>query len=295
MVQGIKRGRRRRHSHRLTALCRTQPGQATSKDFPLHTHLPTAASLRSPCRRTLPWRGRAAWATLALSLLGGCATAPRLTPIGKGASIAMVVIKSPQAEGQVDIHNQALGNDTAVGAGSGAMVGGLYGLTCGPFVVLCIPLGMGVGAIYGTVAGAAVGATAALPADKAARVRDRLGRAQQSHDLLEELRRNVNDSARKHWNLSSDPSATVVTVELQDMRVTSTRDERVSLIVRVRVSVRPSGPPPQTATTQTHYEYVGAFSSLAVWLDEESNLLDATLSSAALQIATQIVAELASN
>lgn len=254
-----------------------------------------ATSLPSPRRRTLLWSGRAPWAAIALSLLGGCAAAPQRTPIGKGAPVAMVVVKSPQTKGLVDIRNQSLGNDTAVGTGSGAMVGGLWGLTCGPFVVFCIPLGMGMGAIYGTVAGAAVGVTGALPGVKAAQLRDRLDRAQQSHDLLDELRRNVTDSARKHWNLGSDPSATVVTIELQDMSVTSTRDERVSLTVRVLVSVQPSGSPPQTAPTQKLYEYVGAFSNLAVWLDEGSDFLDATLSSATRQIATQIVAELASS
>lgn len=254
-----------------------------------------ATSLPGLRRRTLLWSGRAPWAAVALSLLGGCATAPQLTPIGKGAAVAMVVVKSPQAEGPVDIRNQSLGNETAVGAGSGAAVGGLWGLTCGPLVVFCIPLGMGIGAIYGTVAGAAVGVTSALPNNKTAQLRDRLGRAQQSHDLLDELRRNVTDSARKHWNLGPDPSATVITVELQEMIVTSTRDERVSLTVRALVSARPSGSPPQTAPKQKLYEYVGAFSNLAVWLDEGSDLLDATLSSATRQIATQIVAELALN
>jgi hypothetical protein len=232
---------------------------------------------------------------VALTLLGGCATAPQLTPIAKGEPVAMVVVRVPQKEGVVSIRNQALGNDLVVGAGSGAVIGGLYGLTCGPLVPFCVPFGMGIGAIYGTVAGAAVGVTGALPEDKAALVRDRLTRAQQSHDLLDELRRGVTDRARKHWDLSSDPSATVVTVELQAVSLTSTRDEQVGLIVRVLVTVRPGGSPPHTAPKQKTYEYVGAFSSLAVWLDEGSDLLDTSLSSATQQIATQIVSELALN
>jgi hypothetical protein len=234
-------------------------------------------------------------ATVWLGMLGGCSTPPQITPIRRDESVAIVVVRSPQGNGVIEISNQALGNDTAVGAGSGAVVGGLYGLTCGPLALFCVPLGALAGAIYGTVGGAAVGVTGALSEENAALVRDRLSRVQQSHDLLNELRKNVTDSARKRWNLSVDPSATVVTVELQDMRVTSTRGERVGLTVRVLVTVRPSGSPPQTAPKQMLYEYVGAFSSLAVWLDEGSDLLDTSLSSATQQIATQIVSELALN
>lgn len=254
-----------------------------------------AAPLPSPRRLSVLRNGSALWASLMLILLGGCASVPQLKPIGKGEPVAMFVVNGLQNEGLVSIRNQALGNDTLVGAGTGAVIGGLYGLTCGPWVVFCIPLGMGIGAIYGTVAGAAVGVTGALPEDKAALVRERLSRAQQSHDLLDELRRSVTDRARKHWNLTADPSATVVTVELQDLSLTSTRDEQVGLIVRVLVTVRPSGSLPHTAPKQKTYEYVGAFSSLAVWLDEGSDLLDTSLSSATQQIATQIVSELALN
>ena len=254
-----------------------------------------AASLPSPCRRTVLRNGRALWPAVALTLLGGCATAPQLAPIGKGEPVAMFVVRGPQNEGLVKIHNLSQVDNARVGAGAGAVIGGLFGVSCGPWVTICMPAFASIGAAYGGLAGAAVGVTGALTEDQAARVRDRLTRAQQSHDLLDELRTSVTDRARKHWDLVSDPSATVVTVELQDVSLTSTRDERVGLTVRVVVSVRPSGSPPETAQKQKHYEHVGALSSLAVWLDEGSDLLDTSLSSATQKLATQIVSDLALN
>jgi hypothetical protein len=87
----------------------------------------------------------------------------------------------------------------------------------------------------------------------------------------------------------------VATAELQDVSLTSNRDEQVGLIVRVLVTVRPAGSPPQTAPKQRTYKYAGAFSSLAVWLNEGSDLLDTSLTSATQQIATQVVSGLALN
>ncbi len=228
-----------------------------------------------------------------LVVLAGCAAPPQVPPLRDGEAIRIVVIKSPQASGEMPIRNQALGSGVSAGAGSGAVVGGLWGLACGPFAVLCVPLGAATGVITGSVAGAAVGATGALDGDKSARLRDRLARALQSHDLLDELRRNVTDRARGHWLLDADPPGSVVTIELQDLQLTSTRDERIGLIVRVQVRVQPAGTPAAAVPPGKTYDHAGPVSPLEVWLDERADFLDTTFSSASQQLAAQIVSELA--
>jgi len=85
----------------------------------------------------------------------------------------------------------------------------------------------------------------------------------------------------------------LVAVELQDIELTSTRDERVRCRVRVLVTVsskavKPAGPPQPKL-----YEYVGSFSSLAVWLDADSDFVETSFAGASQQIASQIVADLA--
>jgi hypothetical protein len=90
-------------------------------------------------------------------------------------------------------------------------------------------------------------------------------------------------------------SATVVTVELQEQSLTSTRDERIGLVVRVLVSVKPGAASPQVAPTHKQFEYVGPSSPLTAWLDERSDFLELSLSSASQQLAAQIVSDLLSN
>ena len=174
---------------------------------------------------------------LASAILCGCASEPSLPPIRGGESINISVVARPQANGGVQIHNEAVGSGAAKGAGSGAVVGGLWGLACGPFAPLCIPMGAGLGAVTGTAAGATAGLTGALSDEKAAKLRERVVRIRESHDLRAELQKNITDRAQRVWNLDSDLAPTVVTVELQDLEFTSTRDESVRCVVTALVAV----------------------------------------------------------
>ena len=202
---------------------------------------------------------------------------------------------SPQAKGVTNVRNDALGNDMLVGVGSGALAGGLWGLSCGPFAALCVPLGAAAGFVTGAAAGAVVGVTGELSENKISQLRARFIRMQQTHALLTELQSNLIDRARGLWNLTSEPPTTVVTVELQDLLLTSTRDERVSCVVLVQVAVQPGGADRAASTRQKLYEYVGPFSSLALWLDEASPTTDTCFSSASQNIAAQIISDLAGN
>lgn len=234
-------------------------------------------------------------ALLWLGLLCGCAMPPRLGPIRSDERIDFVVTQSAQADVVTRIRNQDLGRDTTVGAGSGMVVGALSGLGCGPFAWLCIPAGALVGGLTGTAAGAVVGLTASLSGEKAASIRERLGRAQQSRDLPNRLRSELVERARRHWPVNPDSSATVVTVALVEQSLTSTRDERVGLVVRVLVRVNPGGAAAQAQLMQMQFEYVGPVSPLSVWLDEKSDFLELSLNSASQQLAAQIVSELLMN
>ena len=153
-------------------------------------------------------------ALLALNLLIGCTTA-QITPIRRGEPVAIEFTSTPKADGIIDIHNEELGSNTKTGAGTGAatgaVTGALWGLSCGPFAVFCSPFGAAVGAVTGTIAGAGVGAgvgiTGSLSSEKAAQLRDRLVRVQQSHSLQAELQKNVNDRAQRYWKLGTGQPA----------------------------------------------------------------------------------------
>jgi hypothetical protein len=229
------------------------------------------------------------WQVVLGGILCGCATSPPLTPVPRGEALSIVVVRSPQAD--AGIRNQALGDNASTGAGAGILVGALSGLSCGPFAILCVPAGAIVGGVTGTVTGAAVGLTAALSPDQAKRVLARLDRVQQSHNLVDELARDVTERARLQWSLSSDAPTHLATIELQDIRLTSTRDERIGFVVGALVRVRPAVTDSKVVTKERSFEYLGPFISLADWLDDNSDVLDNNLSIASRQLALQIVAE----
>jgi hypothetical protein len=241
-------------------------------------------------------------AILSLNLLFGCATT-QIKPIPRGEAVEIVFAKSPQAGGDIDIKNKEIGSNSATGAGTGAaggaVVGALWGLGCGPLAFFCSPvlaLAVGVtGAAAGAGVGAGVGVTGALSSEKAAQLRARMMRVEQSHSLLAELQKNVNDRAQRCWKLGTDQSAALVTIELQDLLLSSTRDEQINCTVRVLVSVQRDVAKNSTTAEQKTYEYVAPSSSLSIWLDESSDFIDTVLTSASQQIAAQIVADLSMN
>jgi hypothetical protein len=225
-------------------------------------------------------------------LLAGCAAAPVLGPISKGAAVSVVVTPPTETSEPVPIRNQALRDGASAGAGSGMMIGGLWGLACGPFAPLCVPLGAAAGVVTGMAAGAVVGVTGALSAAQAEHLRERLERTRKTHDILDDLRARMTDRASKQWVLDGPAPVTRVMLELKDLELTSTRDERVSLSLLVLVTVQRDAGDQKRQPDRKVFAYKGPLSALAIWLDDRSDFIDTSLSAASQQMAAEIVSEL---
>ena len=241
---------------------------------------------------------------LALAFLYGCASTPKLPHIASGEPVSIVVVISPKSNGENSFQNDAFGSDVGKGAGSGALAGGLYGLSCGPLLILCVPFGAAVGAIAGSAGGAAASVDGVLSKEQADLLVARLLRLNEQRDQLAELESHITDRAGRYWDLNTEHPTHVVNVEVQDLILGSTHGDQVRSILRVLVSVRKTGEPPARTTSKKtskkkpktkQYEYVGPYASVAVWLDEDSDFVDTSLSSAIQQISTQIVSDLAVN
>ncbi len=230
---------------------------------------------------------------LCLALLSGCAATPQLPSIRSGAGVSLTVAMAAHAEGRTDISNKAIGDDAKMGAGTGMVAGALWGgLMCGPWFFICAPFVAMVGGGAGALAGATVGVAHALPPEQAAQLRNRLTRLHQSHDLLAELRRNITDRAARNWQLTTDALNTQLMVELQPLQLASAHNGQISFVLRVLVSERPAPAAPSDVPAQKTYSYTSPASPVAVWLDEKSDFVDTSLSSAIAQLSTQIIAEL---
>jgi hypothetical protein len=236
--------------------------------------------------------------TLALltGLLGGCATAPHVEPISRETPVAFVVAMSQPSQGTNSVRSTAVTHDAVSGAMTGATAGALTGFLCGPLIVFCVPLGALMGAGAGVAAGATVGLAESVPKDKVALLDARLKRMQQSVDPLFELRTNVLDGAGKHWQLTDDTSGRVVSLEVQNLFLTSDRNKNIALVMKVLVSHRTG----ETAAgarpaTPQRFVVITQGNSLAAWLDERSDLPEMQLRTACQQMATQVISQLAFN
>ena len=225
-------------------------------------------------------------------LLIACATAPSLKPIPAGGNVFIHVAASQKYPGVIDVHNTAISAGASVGAGSGGLAGGLWGLSCGPWAVLCVPMGFGFGMAAGGVAGLAVGATGTLSQEKVDRVKERLVNLEQGHSLLVELRRNLEDLAQKFWTLDPASSTSSVIVELQEMKLDATRDEQLRFVFRILVSQREAIAGRELVRNQKSYEYPTPFATISAWMDEKNDLLDTSFKTAIQQISAQIIADL---
>lgn len=239
------------------------------------------------------------WAAMAVAMvagLAGCATAQPEVELEPNQPVAIVVSHAPGWPLTVRVLNESVGNssdDALAGLGAGALAGGAWGLTCGPLAALCVPLGAMLGAEVGLFAGLAIGTTAALPADKADPLREGVDRVLRSHDFRDLLDAKIIQAAAGRWNLNSDQPVATVDVELRDLYLSSTRDERIRCVIKVAVVVRVQDTKRPPSSKPRVYEYVSPYSSLAVWMDETVGLAEANLAAASQHLATQIVSGLA--
>jgi hypothetical protein len=228
--------------------------------------------------------------SVCILLLGACAGPQRLPPVPEGSPLTLVVGPDASAAGRLSIGNDSIGKDAVTGAGSGMLAGGLSGLSCGPFAFLCVPAGMLVGATAGSVAGGMFGLATGMSNEQVLALRERLQRHRQTYDPVAELRNQLVVRVGKRWRMEDTPPATRMTVQLQELRLGSTRDGRIRFDLMADVTQQPAdGSEPSTKT----YTFNGPYSELALWMDERSDFLDTSLNSAVQQLASQIVAEMA--
>lgn len=233
-------------------------------------------------------------AALALLALGGCSTAPRLAPIERQTPVSIVIVRTPPSAATTSVRDTALARHTTTGTRIGAATGAIAGLFCGPLAAVCVPAGFSTGGTAGLIAGGATGIATSLPHDTVAQLNDRLERLQQSLDPLAELHADVVEKAGTQWDLTNDDPAQVVTVELQDLTLTSTRHDKIALVMQVTVRTASGNSSDGSRyATQKQFQFVSGDSDVANWLDERGGLPEYDLRTACQRIATDVVAELA--
>ena len=241
---------------------------------------------------------------IVLSVMSGCASAPKLDQIPNGETVSIVVDVSPNVDGQLNLeHDSVTGSaagDAGVavvgGAGVGAAGGAAFGALCGFMAPVCIPIFATTGAVAGGTAGVVGSAGYTLPTEQATQFRDRMRRLNESQDKLAELTTNINDRAGRYWDLNSTEPKTTVRVGVQNLVFLSTWDYQVRAILQISVTIEKKSDKPlkaEEAPVVKYYEAASPYGSLDLWLDDESNFASASISSAIRQVSSEIVYDLA--
>jgi hypothetical protein len=150
------------------------------------------------------------------------------------------------------------------------------------------------GSIAGGMAGFAVGSTGTLSQEKEDLFKGRLMTFEQNHPLQVELKRQLEERAQKVWTLKPESSASLLMVELQEMKVDTARDEQLRLVFRIHVSQRETTASRELVKYQKSYEHATPFSPIAAWLDEKNGvLLDTSFNDAMQHLAEQVIVDLA--
>jgi hypothetical protein len=225
-----------------------------------------------------------------LAWTAGCAST-RVTPVPSGESVD-IVYADGLAVDQVPIDNLALASNTRTGAGTGAALGALSGLGCGPLAFLCVPMGLLMGGLTGGIGGAAVGLTGSLSKDKMLALRNRLIAVHATTPLLPELRAQIDLRAARVWELKSRASTHRLHVDITALELTSTRSEDIGMTLTASTRLEKlgssGGPSPAGAKA---FSAMAPPAPLGVWLDDRNDFVESVFRTGAQQLAAQIVAE----
>lgn len=231
-------------------------------------------------------------ALLVVFVLGGCATQP-LGIIAKGDEVAVVSTPPTNERPPIGVTNAAIGQSATMGVGGGAIAGALYGLSCGPFAVLCAPVGAILGAAGGAIIGAGVGVAQGVSFDTRESLQRRMASFAASQSLDEALVQAIITRGNTHWVTAPGPDApTVVRVRLEEITLYGDQGGRVGLFMRVVLLTRGARDAHRDEQEKS-IKYVGATSDARLWIDDADGFVATSFRHACEGIAHDAFAYLA--
>ena len=179
-------------------------------------------------------------AILVISSLSACASTPRevpLTRIADDTRVRLTVIEpnseAPNVSKDGGAYAKNIGVGALAGAGMGAGFGFMAGFACGPFVVVCGPIGAIGGAMGGTVFGMAAGTFSAaslqLPQDKAEALDAIVLKAYADTVMTNVLSDRFRTNGESHWSFVDGGDAVSITLVLDGVGFSKERKDHLTM------------------------------------------------------------------
>lgn len=184
---------------------------------------------------------------------------------------------------------------TASGAMAGAGAGFVGGLECGPFFVVCSPvgaiLGAGAGAIFGGVVGGIDTGRTSLPKAKAGAFNELLSRTFFEFDPAHSLRDHVVSRARGAFDIVEDSPRLRVVLRVEELRFEQHANDRLTLhmsgSMRVYYGLRE-----EDRTKLLVFTHASETLSVDEWMADDGASLTREVDSSLDAIASQMVSVL---
>jgi hypothetical protein len=204
--------------------------------------------------------------------LGACASGPRIDLLAPGDDVAMVKAGAG-AGGEVRIKNDSVASDAGKGAGGGALAGAAWGLACGPFAIVCSPIGALAGAVVGGSAGAVVGSARGLTKEQRTAVNQGLRDYLTDQDLEQNLVDSLAQRVSSTLTVVPAPASNTVGLQMQSLAVAGKGSGRLNLNMRVRATVTTTDDAGRVLERHHDFEYVGRDSPVQAWIDNSGDFM----------------------
>lgn len=226
-------------------------------------------------------------------LLHGCAAPqPRLGGLKPGDEIEIAGAGIDAAAGALEFSNRLVGENAGKGALGGAAFGALMGLTCGPFFLVCVPMGALVAGLSGGAVGAMGGVAEGLPVEAREQLTRKMQASTPAAGIQAQLVAEVARKAGRHMKVASGSAPHRLEVRLRQVGFVTGRDERVSLNLQVDVRVAHPGDARAPPAREKRFAHSTSMVRLALWLDDREDYTARTMRSAMEHLADDIVADL---
>lgn len=224
-----------------------------------------------------------------IPLLSACSTTPHLNIIHNGDHVQILSPIDVNNDNTLNIHNQAIGEATKAGATTGAVTGALYGLACGPFFIICSPILATGGAVIGAGAGAALGSTQGLEANKAEQANFKISEYLQKHSPQDELLAMVINRAKNRWQVIPLPAERQLVVQLDAVGLSTKKDGPVVLVLRATAHIKFPDQAGKQQTLTQKFKYESSPTYIDSWIEDEEGFLQLRFNDAYQTLAENII------
>lgn len=215
----------------------------------------------------------------------GCAQSGHLDVFSAGDDITVQGASSGDLDSQVS--NQTIIRNMGTGVASGAAIGALWGLSCGPFLWICSPFGALAGAGAGATAGLVVGAVESLPSGKVQALEESLTAHLVANNPETALVQTLSQRLTPALHIVTGAERSVV-LGITGLGLNTYRKEQVMLVMTISIQVQFPDEAGDIMTRTRELAFEGVPTHFESWIDNHDDFVASQFTTALDTLAEEL-------